>query len=284
MGSLADVFVRILADDGAAQRTIKGFKTQLDRLGKETATAKVAVNTTGADAQVRALRARLASLEKTQVNIPIKTARIDTDIDLLKAKIQDLTAKTHEVKISEQGDLNKEIKKAKIELARLERQKVKIPIQLERVEAEIKHIQTQLAPLEHKKIRIPIILDMDAKAVQQTSMQLAGLLKLPALAQAASLAGAAVAQLGAGVVTLGSAIAPVVGAAGAGAGALMALGQGAGIAKFALSGVADASKAVATAQASEAAGYALTKAEIKKIAKTYGLSSDAAHNVLPNLQ
>jgi SLT domain-containing protein/phage-related protein len=258
MGSLADIYVRIMADDKPAKRAIAEFKTSMERLGKEKVSPKVSVDTGAAEARIQVLKARLTELQKNEFKIPFKLDKIDAQIQQAKQKILELTERKHEVKISAQGAIQREIERAQLSLEKLERRKIEIPIQLERTTGEIAKLQAELAQLDRKKVRIPILLDIDAKAVQQTSAQLAGLLKLPALAQAASLAAAAAAQLGAGLFSVASAAAPAAASAAAGAGALLALGQGAGVAKISMIGIADAftaltdSEAASTASASAA--------------------------------
>lgn len=283
MGTLADVFVRVLADDSRARQALRGFRGSLHSLGQQTATARVGADTRGADAQVKALRSRLANLEKTQITVPIKASRIDAEIALTQQRLRELTARTYEVDIEQQGDLNKEIKTLEGQLVRLERRKVAIPLTLERTAAEIAAVEAQLQGLERRRIRIPIIADLEAKSVQQVSGQVAKLLKFPALAAGAGIAAGSLTALTAGLFSVAAAAGPAFGALAAGGGSLLALGQGAGVAKFALSGLGDASKAVAAAQQAQAAGVSVTAAQLKKIAVTYGLTTDAGQKFVDQL-
>ena len=253
MGTLADIFVRVFADDGPAQNTLKKMRSDMTDLSRRAAEVKVKADTKVAEGQVKALKANLEQLERKRVNIPIKASGLDAEIARAKRQLDLLTQKTYEVPLDAQGDLRREILQAERALARLERRRTKIPLEMESISGEIAATEAMLGKLDRKRISIPVDIDVKSRNLQQASIQLAGLLKFPAMAAGAALATGAIGQLTAGVVSLGAAIAPAVGGIAAMPVMLGAAAQGAGTAMAAFMGVGDALKALGDAEAQSGA-------------------------------
>lgn len=275
------VFERVGKTADRLTRQVKG----LDRVR---AVPKVALDTKAATGAAAAMRRDLSKLETKKITLPVGLQRIDAQMSGLRGQLEQLASKRVSVPVDLRSGVDAQAKAVKAQLATLERQRVKVPVDLGRADAEIGVLKAQLATLERPvtvpvrvrppKITVPV--DVDAARLQAASRQFASLLKLPALAAGASIAGGAIASLTAGVVSLGAAAAPAVGGmAGVGA-AGAALGQGFLVAKFATSGLGDAMKAVNAVNQSTAAGFAPTAAQVKKVAIEYGLTSAAGQRLV----
>ncbi len=297
MAALADLFVRISGDDSAAQRTIKGVLGDLQKVDRTRVRPTIEVPEKAAQ-DLKALSGRLEALGRQRVKLTVDSGQIQADVRTVRQQITRLTQERFAVPLEAQGPINEQLETLQRELAGLERKERRIPLTLERLDARVAQAKAQLADLERTSVEVPVRLiglaglqarlarlrserivvpvAVDAQRLQAASAQFASLLRLPAIAAGAALAGGAVASLTAGVVSLGAAAAPAVGAlAGAGA-AGAALGQGFAVAKIATSGLGDAFKAQTQANAKLAAGQKLTKAESEKLAEALGQLSPAA--------
>ncbi len=289
MAALADLFVRISGDDSAAQRTIKGVLGDLQKVDRTRVRPTIEVPDKPAQ-DLKALSGRLEALGRQRVKLTVDAGQIQADVRTVREQIERLTRQTYKVPLAAQGPINEQIAVLERELVGLERKERRVPLTLERLDARVAQAKVQLRELERSSVEVPVQLTglagvqarlarlrserilvpvaVDAQRLQAASAQFASLLRLPAIAAGAALAGGAVASLTAGVVSLGAAAAPAVGAlAGAGA-AGAALGQGFAVAKIATSGLGDAFKAQTTASARLATGQKLTEAESKKLAET----------------
>ncbi len=297
MAALADLFVRISGDDSAAQRTIKGVLGDLQKVDRTRVRPTIEVPEKAAQ-DLKALSGRLEALGRQRVKLTVDAGQIGADVRTVRGQIERLTRQTYTVPLEAQGPINQQIETLQRELDGLERKERRIPLTLERLDARVAQAKVQLADLERSAVEVPVQLtglagvqarlarlrserivvpvSVDAQRLQAASAQFASLLRLPAIAAGAALAGGAVASLTAGVVSLGAAAAPAVGAlAGVGvAGA--ALGQGLAVAWIATSGLGDAFKAQTVASARLAAGQRLTETESKKLAETFQQLSPAA--------
>lgn len=260
MGSLGDVYIRVLADTKQFKSSISKVKADTTALGRKATEVRIKANTAGAEAQVKALHSNLDALQKRRIMIPIKASGLDADIAKARRDLDALTRKTYEVPIDAQGPIDREIRQVQAKLTRLERQRINIPISLERVADEIAATEAQLSLLEHKRIKIPVDLDIKSREMQQSSMQAVRLLRFPALISGAAVAAGGIAQLTAGFVALTSAIAPAMGSVAAGSGSLLALGQAAGATSISLVGIKDAFKAMSQADAASVSNAAAARA------------------------
>ena len=261
MASLKDIWIRILADDGAAKRTIRAISSSADKLGSKQVNVKVGVDKTTADLQMRALRSDLQKLERTRVNIPIRASRIDADIEATKKKLQELQRPTTYVSIEARDAASREIDKLKRDLARLEQRKVNIPVNLENVSGQIEATKAQLRALERNKIHIPV--EIDTNNLNQAARGFAGLMKFPAAVAGVGVAAGGLSAVAGGLIAITSAAAPAAGALAAVGGAGLAAAQGVGVAAVAFVGVGDALKAMSAADA--AAGPAAQAAAAARV-------------------
>ncbi len=304
MAALAELFVRISGDDSAAQRTIKGVLGDLQKVDRTRVRPTIEVPEKAAQ-DLKALSARLEALGRQRVKLTVDAGQIGADVRTVRQQITRLTQERFAVPLEAQGPINQQLETLQRELDGLERKERRIPLTLERLDARVAQAKVQLADLERSSVEVPVRLTglagvqarlarlrserilvpvaVDAQRLQAASAQFASLLRLPAIAAGAALAGGAVASLTAGVVSLGAAAAPAVGAlAGVGvAGA--ALGQGFLVARIATSGLADAMKAVNAVQTAQRAGFDATAAQVKKVATTYGLTSAAGQELVRTL-
>ncbi len=297
MAALADLFVRISGDDSAAQRTIKGVLGDLQKVDRTRVRPTIEVPEKAAQ-DLNALSGRLEALGRQRVKLTVDSGQIQADVRTVRQQITRLTQERFGVPLEAQGPINQQLETLQRELAGLERKERRIPLTLERLDARVAQAKVQLAELERSSVEVPVQLTglagvqarlaqlraerilvpvaVDAQRLQAASAQFASLLRLPAIAAGAALAGGAVASLSAGVFALGAAAAPAAGAlAGVGV-AGVALGQGFAAAKIATSGLGDAFKAQTQANAKLAAGQKLTKAETEKLAEELGRLSPAA--------
>lgn len=264
MSTLADLFVRIFGDDTQAQRVMRRVRTDLGRLDRTRVNPRVRLDSGRTAEQVTALRANLYDLRRKEVMIPIRLSRIDGEIAIVKRQIQDLENQkaTAEVGVDTRG-MDVEIEKAKRRLATLERRRIRIPVELERVAGEIASIEAQLAALEHKRIRIPI--DIDTKNLRGQQVRISKMFSWPLLIGGASVAAGSLAAVTAGLFSMGAAATPAFAAITAGGNSLLALGQGAAVAVGAFNGVGTALKAM-TAVDDAAANNAVNNAKQREAA------------------
>lgn len=286
MATLGELIVKITGNDRPFNATADKVRRSLTGIDR----TKVEPSITMPEkpvADIEALSKRLQSLGRQKVNLNVSSTLASAEVKTLGRQLETLQSQRVGVPVALQGGINAQIAKVQAELAAAEKKQTRLPLQLERIDDQVAAVRAKLATLNADvNVDVPVKLSgfetvkahLAAMARDRydttirVSAQNAGggafdpvaLLKIPALLAAVNVAGSALSSLGAGAVSLTSALLPAAGALAVFPVALAAIGQGAGVVKLGLSGVGDVMKAQADMQARVASGVKVTAAEQAK--------------------